>query len=319
MATARLSLTPEQIQIVLFLRLQQQMPIARIAQKISCEVAAIESFLEQRRNSKPENQIATPAKRVRARRTVTPELRKAVLVMLRKNSILNVKRRFSLPHKLVRRISKEAKASFSKIGRGRRIGPELKKAILDRIRADARSVDLRKEFGISDWVVQKLRREIGDNENRLYRRGWDEAKVLAALGQGLSLTEVEKTCGIGHATLWELRRRLKDMEDRRRRGRPIPEAEKEAILADARQGADQRNLAEKYHRHTDRIRALLIEAKIPLRTPRLFTMPEVIRMQKMFAEGKSDTEIARELGCTRGAVWQRRRRARQSAEQGVAA
>ncbi len=153
---------------------------------------------------------------------VTPELRTAILSLLRANSLLAVSHKLSVPYKVVRKVSKEGHARFHKIGRGRKLASETEECILDRIRADARSVDLRREFGVSDWYVQKLRRSIGDTENRLFRRGWNEQKVKEALQNGLSISEVERDCGIQHAVLWKLRKKIGDTEDRRPRRRGPP-------------------------------------------------------------------------------------------------
>jgi hypothetical protein len=241
-------------------------------------------------------------------RKITPELKHAILVMLRKSSILAVKYRFKLPHKLVRRISIECKARFQKVGRGRLIPKEVQRQIIGALKADQSKAEIRRTFGVSLDFIQKVRRQIGDTEDRRVRRSWDAAKVRRSLKKGLSVTEVERECGIQHAVLWKFRKKIGDVEDRRRRGKPMLIEKRVALLADIRAGLCQRALAEKWHVHADLVRELQRGAGVPLRTPRTFTIVEVLRMRDLFSQGKTDGEIARELKCTRGAIWFRRKR-----------
>jgi hypothetical protein len=241
-------------------------------------------------------------------RKITPELTRAVQVMLRKSSILAVKYRFKLPHRLVRGISKESKARFQKLGRGRLIPKEVQRQIIGALKAHKSKAEIRRTFGVSLDFIQKVRRQIGDTEDRRLRRSWDAAKVRRSLKKGLSVTEVERECGIQHAVLWKFRKKIGDLEDRRRRGKPMPPEKKAAILADIRAGLCQRALAEKWHVHADAVRQLQIGAGVPLNSPRTFTIVEVLKIRELFSQGKTDGEIARELRCTRGAVWFRRKR-----------
>ena len=242
-----------------------------------------------------------------------PQLRREVFRLLRTNSFAAVQQQLAIPMAVIRRISKETHAARWKVGRGRQLSPETRHKILARIRQDARSIDLRREFHISDWIVQKLRREIGDRENRLYRRGWDTAKVKEALAKEVSLSEIERSCKIPHAVLWKLRRSLGDFEDRRRRKPTLPD--REEIMTAIRTGASQISLARFFHHHTAVIRALQIEAGMPARHRRRFTRREVVRIKAGIQAGLSDGAIARESNCTRGAIWARRKMDRVRHEQ----
>jgi len=109
------------------------------------------------------------------------------------------------------------------------------------------------------------------------------------------------------------------MEDRRQRKKPMPDEKRAAIFADIRLGLTQRALAKKYHIHTDRVRAFQIEAGSPMHHPRCFTTADVARIRKMIQEGKTNGEIARELKCTSGAIWLRRKREGQKNQEAIAA
>lgn len=286
---------------------------AAIATRLRCRESSIRSVLDQHNPSRSAKTISSPGRG----RQLTPELKHAVQVMLRKRSILAVKYKFKLPHKIVRRVSKESRARFEKIGRGRLIPKEVQRQIIAALKADKSKAEIRRTCGVSLVFIQKLRRLIGDTEDRRLRHSWDEAKVRASLKQGLSVTEIERDCGIQHAVLWKFRKKLGDKEDRRRRGKPISAEKNAAILLDIRGGLHQRTIAKKYHVHTDVVRQLQIGAGVPLRTPRMFTIVEIAIMRDLFSQGKTDTEIARELNCTRGAVWQRRKKDRQAKQEAV--
>ena len=244
------------------------------------------------------------------REDLTPELRATVINLLRKHSLRFVRVKLGLPHKIILKISREAHAPFKKIGRGRRFSIEQRQEILIRIRADARSIDIQREFGVSDWLVQKLRHSIGDFENRLLRRSWDIEKVKEALRAGLSVTEIERTHGIQHAVLWKLRKRLGDVEDRRGRHRRIlSDSERAAILFDIRHGLYQSSIARKYHLHTRRVHALQVEAGRPPHY-RHFTTDEILQIEARLREGYADAEIAHQLNCHRATIWFRRKKLR---------
>ncbi len=244
------------------------------------------------------------------REDLTKELRATVISLLRTHSLRFVRTKLGLPHKIILKISQDAHTSQHKTGRGRRFSNEQREAILARIHADARSVDIQREFGVSDWYVQKLRRSIGDTENRLFRRGWDIEKVKEALRAGLSVTEIERTHGIQHAVLWKLRKRLGDVEDRRGRHRRIlSDSERVAIFFDIRAGLYQKSIAKKFHLHTRRVHALQVEAGRPPHYRR-FTAAEVFEINAGLQAGRTDTEIARQLNCHRAAIWSRRKKLR---------
>jgi hypothetical protein len=148
-------------------------------------------------------------------------------------------------------------------GRGRRFSVEQREAMLARIRADGRTIDIRREFKVSDWYVQKMRREIGIHEDRRNRRGWDAGAVKKSLRNGSSLSEIERMHHIQHSVLWKFRKRLGDCEDRRRRKKRIlSDTERAAILFDIRAGMSQSSIARTFHLHTQKVRALQNEIGI---------------------------------------------------------
>jgi transposase-like protein len=239
----------------------------------------------------------------------TRELRATVITLLRTHSCRTVHAKLGIPHKIIRRISIEAHMTWRKAGRGRRISPAQREKILAAICADGRSLDIQREFGVSDWFVQRLRHEIGIREDRRKRRSWDIERVKQALNAGLSLAEIERTHGIQHAVLWKLRKKLGDLEDRRGRQRRIlSDAERAAISADIRAGVSQRKISCKFHLHTQRVHALQVEAGLPPRRCRVFTAAEISKIRMLFASGRTNAGIARDLSCSRAAISLRRKK-----------
>jgi transposase len=62
---------------------------------------------------------------------------------------------------LVEQLSKEIGASLSKRGRGKRLSAEQKQEITERLKADVRSIDVARQFGIDPHTVLKFRRALG--------------------------------------------------------------------------------------------------------------------------------------------------------------
>jgi hypothetical protein len=327
------ALQPETIQQALYLHDSESLGAANIAARLGCPESPVQSLLKKLRPRELTRQSiqSQPARRrqvvdpllgpshnqkqvrcapVRRERELTPKLKEAIVTLLRRHSIHDIANKFNIQRWSVRKISREEKMRFRKIGRGRTLAPEKVELVLNRIRTDpnARSIDLQKEFGISDWFVQKLRRSIGDIENRRFRRGWDEAKVTRALKEGMSISEIKRTCGIQHTVLWKLRKKLGDVEDRRRRGKPLPDETKTAILTEIKKGMSQRALSRKYYTHTDRIRELQIEIGNRPKRKASFTPKEVERIHTMFSAGMNNAEIGRAMKCTAGAIWLRRKK-----------
>lgn len=244
----------------------------------------------------------------RKRPEISRELRVLVVSLLKTNSLTAVHHKLHLPHNVVRRISKEDHAPLFKVGRGRKITPEMRDKMAAELRADARPVDVKRKFRVSLDYVLKLRHTLGIFENRRHRRGWDENKVREGLREGrLTISEIENKFAIGHQVLWKLRHRLGDCEDRRHRKRMISEEQRATILKDSKT-MTQHALSQKYHMHTSRIRAFQIEAGIARPTCRRLTPDEVLKLEDLLKTEMTNKEIAREFGITRGAIWQRRKR-----------
>jgi len=134
MANGRLK--PEKIQVILHLNTSAgSWGPTRIAERLRLQESQVKKVLSQYdpRHDRVTEQVQTVRRRVVdplqldrfeprphvLRREVTPGLKRAILVMLRRNSLPYIRRRFSLPHKLVREISKSGNSAFHKIGRGR--------------------------------------------------------------------------------------------------------------------------------------------------------------------------------------------------------
>jgi transposase-like protein len=241
---------------------------------------------------------------------VSVELRAEALRLLRSGLSQDAVRK-KLPGigpSLIQALAKEHHIAARKVGRGRRFLPSQREQILAEVRADKRSIDIRRKFGVSDWVVQRLRKSIGDHENRLYRRNYSLAAVQESLREGRGLEEIKRTFGVAHAVLWKVRRAMGDFEDRRHRNRRIlSEVERKAIFADIRAGLSQRALAKKYHFHSVRARALQAEIGIRARYRR-FTPGDISKICARFKAGETVREIAHELGCSPAAIWARRKR-----------
>jgi hypothetical protein len=174
--------------------------------------------------------------------------------------------RLKVSRPLVECIARETGAVYRKIGRGRKFTQQFLKRIRQAVRNGDRAVDIQHQFRVSLDFIRGLRKEIGDYEDRRFRRGYNVQAVKRALDAGDPLGEIENKFGICHATLWELRRARGDFEDRRHRNRRLfSDAERSGIFADIRDGHSQRSIAKKYRTHTDRVRGL--EAEAGLRRP----------------------------------------------------
>jgi len=62
--------------------------------------------------------------------------------------------------------------------------------------------------------------------------------------------------------------------------------------------------------HASRVHVLQVEIGMPPRYYRRCATPDVEKIRSGFESGKSDAEIARELGFTKGAIQHRRKRER---------
>jgi len=212
----------------------------------------------------------------------------------------------------IRAVSKKCRATTGLRRRGRRFSPEEKEKILAAVRSGARAVDLMRDFHISRDCALQLRHAIGDREDRRQRHSWDTEAVRRALLSGMQIGEIERTQKIQHSVLWKFRHRLGDHEDRRRRKRCIlSDAQRAAILDDIRAGLSQRAIARKHHLHASRVRVLQVEIGMPPRYHRRCATCDVEKIRAGFESGKSDSEIAQELGFTRGAIQHRRKQERQ--------
>jgi transposase len=79
----------------------------------------------------------------------------------------------------------EKRASYEKFGRGRRISPELKQTVMQRLKAGAKSTELEREFRLSYFTVAKYRRLLGDYDTRRGRKMKLSPEVLQQAEQRL--------------------------------------------------------------------------------------------------------------------------------------
>jgi transposase-like protein len=104
----------------------------------------------------------------------------------------------------IQELSKQTRASWSKLGRGRRISPEMKQTITERIKNGAKSIDLEREFSVCSHTVRKWRRALNDREDRRRRKKLTKQQIEQATAQlrsGSTWRAVAWSLGVNERTL----------------------------------------------------------------------------------------------------------------------
>jgi len=81
---------------------------------------------------------------------------------------------------LILNISKEIRASYLKVGRGRRLSPQLKADIRAAIQAAKSPAEIVRTLQVSEKTVRKFRHALGDFENRRFRRKLSAEQIAEA-------------------------------------------------------------------------------------------------------------------------------------------
>ena len=105
---------------------------------------------------------------------------------------------------VIQELAKAARSSWTKTGRGRRISPELKQTITERLKAGTKSIELEREFAVSSHVIRKMRRALNDGEDRRRRRKLTPAQIEEATSQlraGRTWRAVAWAFGVNEGTL----------------------------------------------------------------------------------------------------------------------
>lgn len=248
-------------------------------------------------------------RRSNAKLKPTPTLEAEILRRMRAgDSTVRAAKTLKVPISAVARVSKVHQLAYEKIGPGRRFRAEFLEQLAAELQAGSTPAELRRRHRISAQTILKVRRSLLNDysDRRALLRTYNPELVRAALATDKAITRIETEYGISNGSLWKLRRRLGDREDRRARNRKtFSEEEKAVIIADLHRGLSQRAASKKYHVHTGRVRQVQAEAGL-LRTIRHFTPAEVLKVEKAIRRGETNGEIARRFGSTPGAIWQRR-------------
>ncbi len=136
---------------------------------------------------------------------VSPELKNEVKAQLRAGrSHAAIRETVPVGPGLILNVSKEIHASELKKGRGRRLPLELQEQIRAAIREGQRPTDIVHRLGVCEKTVGTFRRELGDFENRRYRRKLTPAQIEEAtvqLRHGDKWRDVAEYFGVSTTTL----------------------------------------------------------------------------------------------------------------------
>ena len=175
--------------------------------------------------------------------TITPELRAAILHLLRLNwSQKRVAATLHVGLLIVRRCAIPAHASTWKRGRGRRFSVEQWQAIIAAVKAGRRSADIERAFRCDWHTVTKIRHSLGDFENR---RHWTKLspeqveQAAAQVGAGARWRDVAAQLGVSPTTLLRWCRYRK-----RASFRHFTDEEKRAVFEAVKRGEGKRRIAE---------------------------------------------------------------------------
>ena len=149
------------------------------------------------KNGKPLHNMKFHAVSERMRGQVSLRLRQGL-------SQKEIEKALPVSQGFIQELSKQTSASWSKLGRGRRISPELKQTIMERIKAGAKSIELEREFAVCSHTVRKWRRALNDGEDRRRRKKLTEQQIEQATAQlrsGQTWRAVAWSLGVNEKTL----------------------------------------------------------------------------------------------------------------------
>lgn len=136
---------------------------------------------------------------------VSERLRSQVLCRLRKGvTQAEIEKAVPVSQGVIQELSIEIRASLAKTGRGRRLSPEIKQTITDRLKAGAKSIELEREFAVCSHTIRKMRRALNDGEDRRHRRKLTPAQIEEATSQlraGRTWRAVAWDFGVNEKTL----------------------------------------------------------------------------------------------------------------------
>jgi transposase-like protein len=199
---------------------------------------------------------------------------------------------------LVVQLSKTYRIAYQKTGRGRRLSPDLKQQIADRVKAGARSSDISKEFGVDYDTTVQFRHLAGDFENRRLRKKLSEhdlAQARTQLEAGGKWRTVAAKLNVSLATLQKsLPYRKNDA------GHPVQE-----MVSAFRAGKQIIEIAGEFRLCVKTVRGLLRRAGVKAEgTGRRFSPEEKEAILTAIRAGTPNREIAAEFHCHRSRVWQ---------------
>ena len=179
--------------------------------------------------------------------TITDELRDEILRLLKMNwSQERVAKTLRVGLLIVKRCAIPARASTWKAGRGRRFTPETIAKIKQAIVTEKTSRKVERIFQIDNQTVQKLRREMGDFEDRRHRKKLNAEQLEQArlqVASGARWLDVAQAFNVAPSTL------MANVTYRKRASfRKFSTEEERTILHLVKRGVGKRTIARRFAR-----------------------------------------------------------------------